>query len=86
MNTFNLLFLCAGGLIVNTYKSVAAPPKDTKTNIIVINCDDMGYGDLSCFGNPTIKTPNLDQMAQEGQSGQAFTFRHLFLLRAGPVY
>lgn len=72
MNTFNLLFLCAGGLIVNTYKSVATPPKDTKTNIIVINCDDMGYGDLSCFGNPTIKTPNLDQMAQEGQKWTSF--------------
>lgn len=25
----------------------------TKPNIIIINCDDMGYGDLSCFGSPT---------------------------------
>ena len=43
-----------------------------KPNIIVINCDDMGYGDLSCFGNPTIKTPNLDRMALQGQKWSSF--------------
>lgn len=32
----------------------------------------MGYGDLSCFGNPTIKTPNLDRMALEGQKWSSF--------------
>jgi arylsulfatase A len=35
-------------------------------NFIIIFADDMGYGDLSCFGHPTIRTPNLDQMAVEG--------------------
>ncbi|MBN2594988.1 MAG: sulfatase-like hydrolase/transferase, partial [Sedimentisphaerales bacterium] len=38
-----------------------------KPNFIIIFCDDMGYGDLSCFGHPTIRTPNLDRMAAEGQ-------------------
>ena len=36
-------------------------------NFIVIFCDDLGYGDLSNFGHPTIRTPNLDRMAEEGQ-------------------
>ncbi|MBD0353499.1 MAG: sulfatase [Flavisolibacter sp.] len=35
-------------------------------NFIIIFVDDLGYGDLSCFGHPTIRTPNLDQMAAEG--------------------
>ena len=40
--------------------------KAESPNIVVIFCDDLGYGDLSCFGHPTIRTPNLDQMAAEG--------------------
>ena len=41
-------------------------------NFVVIFCDDLGYGDLRCFGNPTIKTPNLDRMAEEGQKWTQF--------------
>lgn len=37
-----------------------------KTNFIVIFADDMGYGDLECFGAPKTKTPNLNKMAAEG--------------------
>jgi arylsulfatase A len=37
-----------------------------KPNFIIIFADDMGYGDLACYGHPSIKTPNLDKMAEEG--------------------
>ncbi len=35
-------------------------------NIVVLLCDDLGYGDLSTFGHPIIETPNLDEMAESG--------------------
>ena len=41
-------------------------------NFVVIFTDDLGYGDLSCFGNPTIHTPHLDKMASEGQKWTQF--------------
>ncbi|MDA7512885.1 sulfatase-like hydrolase/transferase, partial [Verrucomicrobia bacterium] len=37
-----------------------------KPNVIVIMADDLGYGDLSCFGNKVFDTPCLDKMAAEG--------------------
>ena len=37
-----------------------------RPNVIVLLIDDMGYADLSCFGQTKIKTPNIDRMASEG--------------------
>jgi len=39
---------------------------DEKPNIVLINCDDLGYGDLACYGSKVNKTPCLDRMAEEG--------------------
>ncbi len=55
--------------------SVANPtshPQDTRPNFVVIFCDDLGWGDLSCYGHPTIATPHLDAMAAEGMKMTQF--------------
>ena len=49
---------------ISLYSNVAN--NSSKPNIIFILCDDMGYGDLGCYGQKYIQTPNLDRMAQEG--------------------
>ena len=45
----------------------------SKPNIILINCDDLGYGDLSCYGATKLQTPNIDRLATEGRT---FTDAH----------
>jgi arylsulfatase A len=54
-----LLALCAGPLCGQAAQK--RPP-----NIIVILADDLGWGDLGCYGHPVIRTPHLDRMAREG--------------------
>lgn len=67
MRKLILLHLFALSLTFNA-KIVAAE----KPNFVVIFCDDLGYGDLGTFGHPTIRTPNLDRMAREGQKWTSF--------------
>ena len=45
---------------------------DKKLNFIIVFADGMGYGDIGVFGNPTISTPNLDNMSFEGQKWTQF--------------
>ncbi|MHC4444358.1 MAG: sulfatase-like hydrolase/transferase [Planctomycetota bacterium] len=45
---------------------VAAFEKPVHTNVIIIYADDLGWGDLGCYGHPKFKTPNIDRMAAEG--------------------
>ncbi len=42
------------------------PAEPPMPNVVILFADDLGYGDLACFGHPTIATPNLDRMADEG--------------------
>jgi len=46
---------------------------EEKPNVIVIFADDLGYGDLGCYGATKVKTPNIDKLAAEGRS---FTDAH----------
>lgn len=57
---------------VSFSKSQAQNSDSSKPNIIVIFTDDLGYGDLSSYGAPNIRTPHLDKMASEGQKWTNF--------------
>lgn len=46
--------------------TIAAPAQQRRPNFIILFADDMGWGDLACYGHPTLRTPNLDRMAEEG--------------------
>ncbi len=52
--------------LMMTAATAAAQSLKRPPNIVVLFADDMGYGDLSCFGHPTIRTPSLDRMSGEG--------------------
>lgn len=51
--------LCA---LCVSFSAPAAPP----LNFLIVLCDDLGYGDLACYGDPDVKTPHLDKFASEG--------------------
>ena len=48
------------------------PAHASNPNFIIIFTDDQGYGDLSCFGSKTIKTPHIDRLASEGRKFTSF--------------
>jgi len=61
-----LVSLLALSLAFAVAPSLTAQEEAPKPNIIFILADDLGYGDLGCFGQVTLQTPNIDQMAAEG--------------------
>lgn len=58
--------ITGASLLAVSLSGIQAAAKTDKPNIIFILCDDMGYGDLGCYGQKQILTPHLDRMAREG--------------------
>jgi len=65
MKPFGLSFALLLSCLICSAQAV--PP-----NFVIIFADDLGYGDLGCFGSPTIHTPRLDRMAREGTRFMSF--------------
>src|SRR5687768_2551585 len=64
MRTNSISVILALALCVSF--AAVAGAADRQPNIIFILADDLGWGDLACYGNKSIKTPHLDRMAKEG--------------------
>ena len=68
----DFLELAAGGTVAAVFAGYASAvehvsfSKDNRPNIIFILADDLGWRDLSCYGHPALKTPNLDRLADQG--------------------
>ena len=52
--------------------SSVASAANRSPNFVLINCDDLGYGDLSCYGATTQRTPNIDLLARGGTRFTSF--------------
>lgn len=65
-------FLATVVLAVVAAISIAKDETTPKPNVVMIFVDDMGYGDLGCYGNSKIKTPNIDKLAAQGQRWTSF--------------
>ncbi len=65
--------LTGGGLYgAGVVSGTSGRGESSKPNIVIIFADDMGYGDLGCYGHPTIRTPRLDEMAGRGMKFTQF--------------
>ena len=75
VNLFAFLLTVCSAIIVNGQTPPVSvldqmKPKTAKSklpNIVLIYADDLGYGDLSCYGASKVSTPNIDRLAKEGR-------------------
>ena len=49
-----------------SHSSETPPQSANRPNVVIFIVDDLGIGDVGCFGNDTIRTPNIDRIAREG--------------------
>lgn len=64
-----LVFLasCQGTTGTGVANTAESSDENVKPNVLVINVDDLGYGDVGCYGATKVNTPNIDQLAKEGR-------------------
>src|SRR4051812_16777001 len=61
-----LATLIAWIMLAGTLRGQSKPPSNSHPNIVFILADDLGTGELGCYGQTKIHTPNIDRLAKEG--------------------
>jgi arylsulfatase A-like enzyme len=64
LRLFAFLLICVAGVSGSAIAADAPSPRPP--NIVFFLADDLGYGDISCYGQQKFKTPNIDRLAAEG--------------------
>jgi len=77
MDRRDFIRVTAAGILTAGVAEVAEPSRQRRPNIVLIYADDLGYGDLGCYGS-AISTPNIDRLSREGMR-----FTHFY--SASPV-
>ena len=63
---YNIILVISVLFLLACVQSAAGQEKIDKPNIVIIYVDDLGYGDLSCYGATEVQTPNVDRLAEGG--------------------
>ena len=66
LNAHRVMVVCGACALVVQACLAEVNAGDVGPNVIVILADDLGYGDLSCYGNDRFETPHLDRLAADG--------------------
>ncbi|MGC4231926.1 MAG: sulfatase-like hydrolase/transferase, partial [Niabella sp.] len=61
-----LQFLLPVLFFVSCKEKSGQPGNSSRPNVIIVYLDDLGIGDVSCYGATAVKTPNVDRLAAEG--------------------
>ena len=72
MKQMSILISLFGLILLSSCAEKVNEPVDTKPNIVFIMADDLGYGELGCYGQAKIETPNVDQLRKEGMKFTQF--------------
>jgi arylsulfatase A-like enzyme len=74
LSVLGALVAAYGGAVARVFGEAQTPSSSSTSppNIVVILADDQGYGDLGSYGHPTIRSPNIDRLAAEGQRWTSF--------------
>jgi len=68
-------FLILASLAVQTWSIPQALSDERGPNVVLIFADDLGYGDVGCYGATKLQTPNLDRLAAQGRRTARGQFR-----------